>query len=103
MPIAIIEHGLGPILLALSAPQPAAEQMLVVAVPEGRFDLARVARRSGAGLGLAPQTRRASRFPTELPILQAEDGFAPPAFVWSPTASSVLRIDPAKVRYRLLF
>lgn len=102
MPIAILEHGLGPILLAVSAPQPVAEQSIAIAAPEGRFDLARVSYRAGLGPVFARPVRRSVRFPAELPSVQAEE-VAPPAFVWAPSASSILRIDPTKVRYRLLF
>lgn len=101
MLIAILEHGLGPILLVVGTPQPAAEQALKIAVPEGRFDLARISR--GPELGYAPQLRRIGRYPSDLPSVRVDDGLDPPAIIWAPTTSSVLRIDPAKVRYRLLF
>jgi hypothetical protein len=103
MPIAILEHGLGPILLVVGTPQPAAEQALKIAVREGRFDLARISRGPGPELGYAPQLRRIGRYPSDLPSVRVDDGLDPPAIIWAPTTSSVLRIDPAKVRYRLLF
>lgn len=99
MPIAILDHGLGPILLLASAPQPASELALEVAVPHERFDLARIVRNPGSGLAFG---RKSGRFPAEFPPVQVDDALAP-ALVWNPSTSSVLRIDPAKVRYRLLF
>ncbi|HCF25394.1 MULTISPECIES: hypothetical protein [unclassified Novosphingobium] len=103
MPISILEHGLGPILLVIGAPQPVAEQELMIVLPQGRFDLPRALRGPGAGLELAPHLRRVGRYPSDLPGIRVDDGLIPPAIVWTPTSSSMLRIDPAKVHYRLLF
>jgi hypothetical protein len=103
MPIAILEHGLGPILLAISAPQPALEQG-AIAWPE-RFDLAGLGQgRSGKfPTHVSPRGKQHGRFPSELPMIRTDEALAPSLISWNPSRTSLLRIDPAKVRYRLQF
>lgn len=103
MSIAILEQGLGSVLLALSAPQPAIEQSAVLSAKPAGFDLARL-RPAAEPLPAAKRgSHRFSAFPDELPLVRADDAAAPPAINWNPSGSSLLRIVPAKVRYRLHF
>jgi hypothetical protein len=103
MSIAILEHGLGPILLAISAPQPALEQS-AIAWPS-RFDLAGFSQGRSDKFPSHVSLRgvQHGRFPSELPMIRADDALAPALISWNPSRSSLLRIDPAKVRYRLQF
>lgn len=103
MSIAILEQSLGPVLLALSVPQPAVEQVgIVVAMPSG-FDLARFGQGSSADFATKPGLRGLVHFPDELPFVLADDAPPPPAITWYPTGWSFLRIAPTKVRYSLHF
>ena len=100
MSIAILEQGLGPVLLALAAPQPVVEQVPVPAMLASRFDLSGLSiQSSGFSLG----ARQHGVFPTELPLVLADDALPPPVIDWKPDTSSHLRIVPARVRYRLHF
>lgn len=100
MSIAILEQGLGPVLLALAAPQPVVEQAPVSALLTSRFDLSGIKVQTS---NLAFGGRQHGAFPTELPLVLADDALPPPVIDWRPDAASHLRIVPAKVRYRLHF
>lgn len=103
MSIAILEQGLGPVLFALSVPQPAiAQSAMLLAKPAG-FDLARLRPAAEPLTAAKPELHRSSAFPDELPLVRADDALPPPAINWNPSGSSLLRIVPAKVRYRLHF
>jgi hypothetical protein len=103
MPIAILEHGLGPILLAISPAQPALEQATAALPPQ--FDLARIGQgRTGDFLThVSLRGAQHARFPSELPMIRTDDALAPSLVSWNPSRSSLLRIDPGRVRFRLQY
>jgi hypothetical protein len=59
-------------------------------------------------LSSASRLDRAGRYervayPTEQPRVPVNDALRPPQLLWNPTPASLVRIVPAKVRYKLKF
>jgi hypothetical protein len=42
-------------------------------------------------------------FPTEQPRVPVNDALRPPQLLWNPTPASLVKVVPAKVRYKLKF
>jgi hypothetical protein len=42
-------------------------------------------------------------YPTEQPRVPVNDALRPPQLLWSPTPSSLVKVVPARVRYKLKF
>jgi hypothetical protein len=54
---------------------------------------------------LEPRGARSERpaFPTEQPRVPVNDALRPPELLWNPTPASLVKVVPAKVRYKLKF
>ncbi len=50
-------------------------------------------------------TERSERiaYPTEQPRVPVNDALRPPQLLWNPTPTSLVKVVPAKVRYKLKF
>lgn len=42
-------------------------------------------------------------FPTDLPRVPTDDALRPPDLLWNPSPASLVKVVPAKVRYKLKF
>jgi hypothetical protein len=72
----------------------------VIAVPED-FSLAPSLQHRELALRGARGERPA--FPTEQPRVPVNDALSPPRLLWNPTPASLVKLVPAKVRYKLKF
>lgn len=52
-----------------------------------------------------PASGRSERvaYPTEQPRVPVNDALRPPQLLWNPTPASLVKVVPAKVRYKLKF
>jgi hypothetical protein len=55
-----------------------------------------------AGAAKAERRERVG-YPTEQPRVPVNDALRPPQLLWNPTPSSLFKVVPAKVRYKLKF
>lgn len=51
----------------------------------------------------APSGRVTPGYPTEVPRVPANDALRPPQLLWYPSPASLVKVVPAKVRYKLRF
>jgi hypothetical protein len=72
----------------------------MLAVP-GDFSLAPPLQRRELELRGARSERPA--FPTEQPRVPVNDALRPPQLLWNPTPTSLVKVVPSKVRYKLKF
>jgi hypothetical protein len=56
---------------------------------------------STGNAGREPNQR--SAYPTEQPRVPVDDAFRPPQLLWNPTPTSLVKVAPRKVRYKLKF
>jgi hypothetical protein len=76
------------------------EAAALAAVP-GDFILNPATQRQGAEPRGAGNDRQA--YPTEQPHVPVNDALRPPQLIWNPSPASLVKVVPAKVRYKLKF
>ena len=80
-------------VLATTPPEPAKP------LPGVSADIRQVSPPSARGA----EPRDWSAYPTEQPRVPVNDALRPPQLLWNPTPSSLVKVVPAKVRYKLKF
>jgi hypothetical protein len=76
------------------------ETSVVLAMPR-EFSLSPASNRPELQPRGAPNERPA--YPTEQPRVPVNDALRPPQLLWNPTPASLVKVVPAKVRYKLKF
>jgi hypothetical protein len=103
MALATLDHGLGLVLAALTAPYPQDPAPQAITLPVETFNLAEYRPEAISARLLIVDSVPIRAYPSDLAMVPVDDALPPPQILWNPSPSALVKIVPAKVRFNMNF